>query len=71
MHRALGFLLAALRVKPDWEDVHQDVMMIYHQDGRKEDAVAQYRRLEETLRAMFNIGPTENTRRVFEVISAS
>lgn len=71
LDRALGFLLTALHVKPDWEDVHQDVMMIYHQEGRKEDAVAQYHRLEATLRAMFNIAPTENTRRVFEVIAAS
>jgi DNA-binding SARP family transcriptional activator len=68
--QALGYLLRALRQKPDWEDVHQDVMMIYSQQGRQKDAVEQYRQLERTLKAMFGIQPSKDTRRLFEVISA-
>jgi len=68
--QALGYLLRALNQKPDWEDVHQDVMMIYAQQGRQEDVITQYRQLERTLKAMFGIQPSKDTRRLFEAISA-
>jgi DNA-binding SARP family transcriptional activator len=68
--RALGYLLRALRLKPDWEDVHRDVMLIYSQQGRQKDAIAQYQQLERTLKAMFNIQPSKDTRRLYEVIAA-
>ncbi|MBI5961110.1 MAG: hypothetical protein HY866_20405 [Chloroflexi bacterium] len=68
--RALGYLLRALREKPDWEDVHQDVMMIYYQMGRRDEAIAQYRQLEKSLSKMFNIKPGKETRRLYEIISA-
>jgi DNA-binding SARP family transcriptional activator len=68
--QALGYLLRALRQKPDWEDVHQDVMMIYSQQGRQKEAIAQYRLLERTLKAMFGIQPSKDTRRLYEVIAA-
>ncbi len=68
--KSLGYLQRALRQKPDWEDVHQDVMMIYSQLGRQKDAIAQYKQLERTLKAMFNIQPSKDTRRLYEVIAA-
>ncbi len=68
MDQALGYLLRALREKPDWEDVHRDVMMIYYQQGRIDDAVAQYRQLERTLARMFKIAPGKETRHLFDVI---
>ncbi len=67
---ALGYLLRALREKPDWEDVHQDVMSIYIQQGRRDDAVAQYHLLEQTLDRMFHIKPGKDTRRLYDVIRA-
>jgi len=70
MDHALGYLLRALREKPDWEDVHRDVMMIYQQQGRIGDAVAQYRQLERTLARMFKIAPSKETRRLFDTIRA-
>ena len=70
MDQALGYLLRALREKPDWEDVHRDVMMIYYQQGRIDDAVAQYRQLERTLARMFKIAPSKETRHLFDVIRA-
>jgi DNA-binding SARP family transcriptional activator len=68
--RALGYLQRALREKPDWEDVHQDVMMIYYQQGRRDDAILQYRLLEKTLNRMFGIKPSKETRQLYDVISA-
>ncbi len=68
--QALGYLLRALREKPDWEDVHRDVMTIYHQQGRTDDAVAQYHQLERTLARMFNIAPGKETRHLFNAIRA-
>jgi two-component SAPR family response regulator len=67
--KALGYLQRAIRQKPDWEDVHQDVMLLYSQLGRRDEAIAQYKQLERTLKAMFNIQPSKDTRRLFEVIS--
>ena len=71
LEQALGYLLRALRVKPDWEDVHQDVMLLYQQMGRKEDAIAQYRQLEKTLKRMFGIQPSKDTQRLLQIISAT
>jgi DNA-binding SARP family transcriptional activator len=71
LDRALGYLLRALREKPDWEDVHQDVILIYLQLGRPQAALAQYQRLERTLDEMFNIKPTQDTQHLHEVIKAS
>jgi len=68
--QALGYLLRALREKPDWEDVHRDVMTIYHQQGRTDEAVAQYQQLERTLARMFKIAPGKETRHLFGVIRA-
>jgi DNA-binding SARP family transcriptional activator len=67
---ALGYLLRALREKPDWEDVHQDVMMIYSQQGRIEEARHQYAQLTKTLDDMFGIKPSKDTTRLYEVITA-
>lgn len=49
LDQALGYLLRALREKPDWEDVHRDVMLIYYQQGRRDEAAAQYEQLAATL----------------------
>jgi DNA-binding SARP family transcriptional activator len=68
--RALGYLLRALREKPDWEDVHQDVIMIYYQQGRRDAAIDQYEQLTATLKKMFNIQPSKDTRRLYDVIRA-
>ncbi len=67
---ALGYLLRALREKPDWEDVHQDVMLIYYQQGRRADAIDQYKQLTQTLQRMFSIQPSKDTRELYNVISA-
>lgn len=68
---AQGYLLRALREKPDWEDVHRDVMAVYAEQGRRADAVAQYRQLERTLRSMFGIQPSRETRALYDRISSA
>ena len=65
---AQGYLLRALREKPDWEDVHRDVMNIYREQGRREDAIAQFRLLERTLDKMFGIQPSRETRQLYDEI---
>ncbi|GAB4421270.1 MAG: hypothetical protein Kow00106_18130 [Anaerolineae bacterium] len=70
LDRALGYLLRAVREKPDWEDIHRDVMTIYHQQGRIDEAVAQYQHLERTLQRMFKIAPGQQTRQLLEAIRA-
>jgi len=67
---ALGYLLRALREKPDWEDVHQDVLSIYIEQGRRDEAAAQYHLLEQTLDRMFRIKPGQETRRFYDLIRA-
>jgi DNA-binding SARP family transcriptional activator len=68
--KALGYLARALRLKPDWEDVHRDVMLIYYQQGRRADAIAQYEQLAQTLQMMFKINPSSDTRDLYDVIRA-
>lgn len=67
---ALGYLGRALREKPDWEDVHRDVMMIHYQLGEREQAIAQYDQLTQTLNRMFGIKPTTETHELYNVIAA-
>lgn len=68
---AQGYLLRALREKPDWEDVHRDVMNIYREQGRRDDAVAQFRQLERTLDRMFGIKPSRETHQLYDEIAKS
>jgi two-component SAPR family response regulator len=70
LDHSLGYLLRALREKPDWEDVHRDVMLIYYQQGRRDEAVEQYQQLSRTLQRMFGIQPSKDTRGLYEVITA-
>jgi DNA-binding SARP family transcriptional activator len=68
LDKSLGYLLRALREKPDWEDVHRDVMMIYFQQGKQDAAIAQYEQLTATLKRMFGIAPSKVTRDLLDVI---
>ncbi|HML21327.1 MAG TPA: bacterial transcriptional activator domain-containing protein [Aggregatilinea sp.] len=70
LDQALGYLLRALREKPDWEDVHRDVMLIYYQQGRRDEAASQYQQLTRTLQQAFGIQPSRDTRNLYEVITA-
>ena len=45
-------------------------MLIYYQQGRREEAVAQYQQLTQTLQQAFGIQPSRDTRNLYDVISA-
>jgi DNA-binding SARP family transcriptional activator len=64
--RALGYFLRAVSEKPDREDVHRNIMQLYYDSGRKDDAVVQYKTLESTLKRKFNITPSQETRALFD-----
>jgi len=46
------------------------VMMIYYQQGRRDEAIGQYHQLERTLDRLFGIQPSRETRNLYEVIAA-
>jgi two-component SAPR family response regulator len=66
---ALGYFLRALHETPEREDVHREVMMLYNELGRVEDAKAQYKLLEEELKKQFDIPPSRESRELFESLS--
>lgn len=51
------------------ESVHRRIMRCYAEAGRRAEAVAQYRRCEETLRRELDIAPSEETQKLHEQIA--
>jgi two-component SAPR family response regulator len=51
------------------EGVHRRIMRCYAEAGRRAEAVAQYRRCEETLRRELDIAPSEETKKLYEQIA--
>ncbi len=69
--RALGYFLRAVSEKPDREDVHREIMQIYYDAGHLDEAVAQYKTLESTLKRKFNITPSQETRTLYDLLRSS
>jgi DNA-binding SARP family transcriptional activator len=63
---ALSYFIRALRAMPEREDVHRDVMLLFHQMGRYDEARAQYHRLERMVHETLNIRPSRETRELYE-----
>lgn len=70
LRKALGFFLRALRETPEREDVHREVMTIYLNLDMVDDAINQYETLETMLRDTLDIGPSRETRELFDLIKA-
>ncbi|MBZ0302716.1 MAG: bacterial transcriptional activator domain-containing protein [Anaerolineae bacterium] len=70
LDHALGFFIRALKETPEREDIHREVMSIYLKQDMIEDAQRQYQSLEKILHDSLNIGPSRETRELYEVISA-
>lgn len=68
IERALGYFRRAVSEKPDREDVHRDIMQLYHQIGRKEAIAQQYHNLEEILQRELKISPSQETRELYEFL---
>lgn len=69
-HRAMGFFVRALKETPEREDIHREVMAIYLRLNMLEDARLQYQRLEKVLTEKFNIGPSRESRELYDIIEA-
>lgn len=62
---ALGFLSRAVKEVPEREDIHRNVISIYLELGMREDAVRQFRRLEQSL-ADYRLTPSQETIKLVE-----
>jgi DNA-binding SARP family transcriptional activator len=63
---ALGYYLRAVAENAVREDVHCKIMGIYYNQGRIDDVHRQYKFLERELKRLLNIGPSKNTRSLYE-----
>ncbi len=68
--RAIGFFTRALKETPEREDIHRQVMGLYQGMGMLDDAVVQYRKLEQVLNDTLKIAPSRETRELYEQIEA-
>ncbi len=67
---ALGYFSRTLKEAPEREDIHREVMRLYIHMGMPDDARRQYHYLEHTLNDMYKIKPAQETRDLFESLSA-
>lgn len=67
---ALGFYTRALKEAPEREDIHREVMEIYLHLNMVQDAMSQYKRLEEYLSDNLGIEPSRDTRTLLGVIES-
>ncbi len=68
--RAIGFFTRALKETPEREDIHRQVMGLYQNMDLLDDAVIQYRKLEQILGDTLKIAPSRETRELYETIEA-
>jgi DNA-binding SARP family transcriptional activator len=67
---ALGFYLRALREAPEREDIHREVMSIYYNMGKYDDARIQYEIVQKLLHESLKIEPARETRELYDLIKA-
>jgi two-component SAPR family response regulator len=68
--RAIGFFTRSLKETPEREDIHRQVMNLYQKMSMPDDAVMQYRKLEQILADTLKIAPSRETRELYEAIEA-
>jgi len=68
--RAVGFFTRALKETPEREDIHRQVMGLYQNMEMLDDAVMQYRKLEQILNDTLKIAPSRETRELYDAIEA-
>lgn len=66
---ALNYYLRAVAEKPEREDVHRNVMNIYHEQGNTGAIVNQYKILEKALKSSLNIRPSQATQSFYAEIT--
>ena len=65
---ALGYFIRALKETPEREDIHREVMTIYLNQGMMDDAESQYLLLEKTLDDSLGIGPSRESRELYDMV---
>jgi len=70
IENALGYFIRSLKETPEREDIHRDIMTLYLNAGRIEEAKEQYAVLVEHLEKQFGIAPSLDTRQLYDVIIA-
>jgi two-component SAPR family response regulator len=70
-HNAISYYIRALREVPLREDVHRDLMTLYMQLGRREDALMQYATLVDLLDHRLQVTPSPETQDLYEQIMAA
>ncbi|MFQ3647866.1 MAG: bacterial transcriptional activator domain-containing protein [Anaerolineae bacterium] len=70
-HNAISYYIRALREVPLREDVHRDLMSLYMQLGRREDALRQYAALVDLLDHRLHVPPSPETQDLYEQIMAA
>lgn len=66
---ALNYFLRAVAEKPEREDVHRNVMNVYHELGNTGAIVNQYKILEKALKSSLNIRPSQATQSFYAEIT--
>ncbi len=70
LDKSLGFFARSIRETPEREDIHREIMTIYLNMDQVNDAVMQYQALETILRDTLGIGPSRETRELYDIIKA-
>ena len=65
---ALGYFVRALKETPQREDIYREVMVMYANLGRTDDAPEQYRLLEDHLNRTVGVPPSRETRELADRI---
>jgi two-component SAPR family response regulator len=68
--RAIGFFTRSLKETPEREDIHRQVMALYQSMDLPDDAIMQYRKLQQILHDTLKIEPSRETRELYEAIEA-
>lgn len=68
--RAIGFFTRSLKETPEREDIHRQVMALYQSMDLPDDAIMQYRKLQQILHDTLKIEPSRETRELYDAIEA-
>lgn len=66
--KALGFFTRTLKETPQREDIHREVMKLYMRLGMVNEAMKQYKLLENILDTTVGMAPSRETREIHEMI---
>jgi two-component SAPR family response regulator len=67
---ALGYFTRVIKEVPQREDSHREVMKLYQQLNRHEDAIGQYQMLRELLQDTLGVEPGRETQELFQQIQS-